>query len=101
MARTKQANKTTMVTSTNQEQLSQLANESMNLINSNKNIEFVEILNKPRKFTAIYVADKTLALGVGGVASSIEEARKITDEKLFKQGYNLTDEHKISVTFHD
>lgn len=61
----------------------------------------IEILNKPRKFTAIYVVDKTLALGVGGVASSIEEARKITDEKLFKQGYNLTDEHKISVTFHD
>ena len=61
----------------------------------------IEILNKPRKFTAIYVADKTLALGVGGVASSIEEARKITDEKLFKQGYNLTNEHKISVTFHD
>ena len=61
----------------------------------------IEVLNKPRKFTAIYVADKTLALGVGGVASSIEEARKITDEKLFKQGYNLTDEHKISVTFHD
>ena len=57
-------------------------------------------LNKPQKFTAIYVVDKSLALGVGGTASSIEGARKIADEKLFKQGYNLTDEHKISVTFH-
>ena len=58
-------------------------------------------LNKPQKFTAIYVVDKSWALGVGGTASSIEEARKITNEKLFKQGYNLTDEHKISVTFHN
>ena len=58
-------------------------------------------LNKPQKFTAIYVVDKSLALGVAGTASSIEEARKIADEKLFKQGYNLADGHKILVTFHN
>ena len=72
MARTKQTNKETT-------------------INTVVDDPTIEILNKPRKFTAIYVVDKTLALGVGGVARSIEEARKITDEKLFKQGYNLTD----------